>query len=154
MYLVQINPTTLLVTNVIPAAESPPGRLDNSYVLSDTAPNLGEPYNSDTGVFGGPPMRRRWITNLAFDNRFTKEERVNIEMAALVDPAMSTEQKRQAVSLQVDLGRAKKASYTDLDRADTQAGVQQFEAYGLIGVGRAAEILADPIAAHEYFPDA
>lgn len=92
-----------------------------------------------------PDAAHRIITNLAFDLRFTKEERVDIEMASLDDPTAPYEMRRQAADIRVALQRANKASLTDLDDPVTRANVQQFEQYGLIGEGRAAEILDTPV---------
>ena len=41
------------------------------------------------------------------------------------------------------------AEWIDLERADTRSGVQTLEAVGLIGVGRALEILDAPIEEDE-----
>lgn len=41
------------------------------------------------------------------------------------------------------------AKFIDLDRDDTRAGVQALEAAGVVGAGRAAEILDAPIEPHE-----
>ena len=128
-------------------------QLSDRFCVAPDHVEKGWDYHPETEKFS-PPGRRRWLTNLAFDNRFTVTERVNIELASLIEPGMTQEQKRQALELRVELERAKKATYTDLDRADTRAGVQKFEAFNLIGPGRAAEILDGPIAEHEFHPDA
>lgn len=156
MYLIKLDANNVviaieLVQDVLGVPMLTP--LDPTYLLTVEAPVMGQTFDPAAKTFTGPP-RRRWITNLAFDNRFTVDERVNIELAAMVEPGMTVEQRRQAMALRVDLDRAKKATYIDLDRADTQAGVQQFETFGLIGAGRAAVILADPIESHEYFSEA
>lgn len=90
-------------------------------------------------------VTRRIITNLAFDLRFTPDERVAIEMASLDDTSASVEAREQAAYIRVALQRADKASWTDLDDPVTRDSVQQFEQYGLIGEGRAAEILDSPV---------
>lgn len=41
------------------------------------------------------------------------------------------------------------ATFIDLDRPDTRAGVQALEAAGLLIEGRALEILDAPVLAHE-----
>jgi hypothetical protein len=66
-------------------------------------------------------------------------------MAALDNPSASIEQRAQAAALRADLKDQEQATYIDLDRADTRAGVQMLEAAGLIGVGRAAQILDAPV---------
>lgn len=90
-------------------------------------------------------VTRRIITNLAFDLRFTPNERVAIEMASLDDTSASAEAREQAAYIRVALQRADKASWTDLDDPVTRDSVQQFEQFGLIGEGRAAEILDSPV---------
>ena len=87
----------------------------------------------------------RVITNLAFDLRFDAAERVAIELASLDDPSAPMEQRQQAAFIRVSLQRANKASYTNLDDPVTRAAVQQFEQYGMIAEGRAAEILDAPV---------
>jgi len=93
----------------------------------------------------------RHITNLAFDLRFTMEERVKMELAALDNPSASLEQRTQSAVLRVILERSRKAEYTDLDDPTTRAGVEQMEALGLLAQGRATEILDTAIASQERF---
>jgi hypothetical protein len=45
------------------------------------------------------------------------------------------------------------ATFIDLKRAETRAGVQALEAYGLIGTGRAAVILDTEPTADERYGD-
>lgn len=85
------------------------------------------------------------ITKLAFRQRFTTTERVTIEIASLDDPAAPMQARQLAATLrssQVDMAAAK---WIDLTRPDTITGVQTLEAFGLLGAGRAAEILSAPI---------
>lgn len=85
------------------------------------------------------------ITKLAVRHRFTPVERVTIEIASLDDPTASMQARQLAATLrasQVDLVAAK---WIDLSRADTITGVQTLEAFGLLGPGRAAEIISAPI---------
>jgi len=85
------------------------------------------------------------ITKLAFRQRFTNTERVAIEIASLDDPAATMQARQLAATLrssQVDMAAAK---WIDLTRPDTITGVQTLEAFGLLGPGRAAEILSAPI---------
>ena len=89
------------------------------------------------------------ITKLAFRQRFTTTERVTIEIASLDDPAASMPARQLAATLrssQLDLAAAK---WIDLIRADTIAGVQMLETYGIIGTGRADAILSAPIQESE-----
>jgi hypothetical protein len=81
------------------------------------------------------------ITKLAFRNRFTADEKIAIEIAALDDPAASMQQRSMSAALRAQQADVAVATYIDLNRVDTRAGVQQLEAVGLIAAGRAAEIL-------------
>jgi len=91
------------------------------------------------------PVRDQIITNLAFDLRFTMQERIAIELASIDDPAAPMEQRTQAAALRVSQERSRKAQFTDLADQVTRAGVEQMEALGLLAQGRAAEILDAPI---------
>lgn len=88
-----------------------------------------------------PSPATRHITELALRKRFTTAEKVAIEMAALDDPAAGLKSRQQAAALRVYLADLRSAAFVDLDFPDTRAGVQDLEAMGVIGVGRAAQIL-------------
>lgn len=70
------------------------------------------------------------ITKLEFLQRFTQAERVAIRTAA-----------KQSVPIEDYLALVDAATFIDVTRADTVAGVQALEQLGLIGAGRALEIL-------------
>ena len=89
------------------------------------------------------------ITRLAFRNRFTQAEKVALELAALDNPAASTAQRQQAAALRSYLKDLDAATFVDLERPDTVAGVQSLGAAWLLAEGRAAAILTAPIEAHE-----
>lgn len=91
-----------------------------------------------------PGPIRRWITKLAFRQRFTPTERATITYAARQAGA-------EAAGIQSYLDDVQAASYIDLERADTRAGVEALEAATLLASGRAAEILDDPIGYDEEF---
>lgn len=91
----------------------------------------------------------RHITGLAFRNRFTRAEKIAIELAALDDPSAPMAQRQASAALRADLKDQESATYIDLERADTRAGVQALEAAGLLAAGRALEILDAPVQAHE-----
>jgi len=93
----------------------------------------------------------RHITTLAFRNRFTRAEKVTLEMAALDNPAAAMAQRQQAAALRADLKDQESATFIDLDRADLRAGVQALEAAGLIAAGRALQILDAPVQEIERF---
>ena len=160
MHLVQLDQDNL-VLSVVPIAQAPFLQLLNALCLiAVNPPQLGQLFDSVTSSFVAPP-RRRWITKLAFDNRFTMDEAVSLKLAQNL-PARLAEENDVAYNarcampaqLQVLQGRLNMATYIDLDRADTQAAVQALEAMGLLGTGRAGEILEGLISTHEYHPEA
>lgn len=85
------------------------------------------------------------ITRLAFRNRFTMVEKAGLEMAGLDDPGAPMSQRQQAAMLRAYLADVAAATFIDLQRPDTRAGVEQLEALGLLAEGRAAEILDAPV---------
>jgi hypothetical protein len=87
------------------------------------------------------PAAARHITPLAFRNRFTTAEKVAIELAALDSPAAEMSLRQQAAALRASLRDVESATFIDLDKADTRARVQGLESAGVIGEGRALEIL-------------
>lgn len=87
----------------------------------------------------------RHLTKLAFRNRFTRAEKVTLEMAALDNPAATIAQRQQSAALRADFKDQEGATFIDLARPDLRAGVQSLEALGLLARGRAAEILDAPI---------
>ncbi len=89
------------------------------------------------------------VTRLAFRNRFTPAEKVGLELAALDDPSAPPEQRQQAATLRAFMKDVDAATFIDLSRPDTVAGVQALEAMGLLAEGRATEILNAPVQAHE-----
>ena len=91
------------------------------------------------------------ITKLAFRNRFTQTEKVTIEIAALDNPAADMQTRGLAASLRANQQDIMAAQFIDLMYADTRAGVQTLETYGMIGEGRAAEILDTEPTADEVF---
>lgn len=93
----------------------------------------------------------RHITRLAFRQRFTQPELIALEIACLDDPSAPIQQRQQAAALRVMQRQVAEATYIDLDRQDTRAGVLQLEAAGLIGPGRALEILDSPIRPSEVY---
>ena len=88
-----------------------------------------------------PPAPRR-ITRLAFLSRFTDPEAVAIDLASIGATA-------QAAGMRRYLSKVNAATYIDLDRADTRAGVQALEAAGVLAAGRALQILDAPVQPEE-----
>ena len=85
------------------------------------------------------------ITRLAFRNRFTTAEKVALEIAGLDNPAASMPERAQAAALRANQADLAAATFVDLTRPDTRAGVQMLEAAGLLSPGRALEILDAPV---------
>ena len=102
-----------------------------------------------------PPAQPRHITKLAFRNRFTTQEKAALELAAVHNQNLAVDHASNllAASLRASLADQRDATYIDLDRADTRAGVEGLEAAGLIGEGRAAEILDAAIEAAERYEE-
>lgn len=82
-----------------------------------------------------PDMR---ITKLAFKSRMTTSERIAIREAGLSDPVVF-----DFMDLLSD------ATFIDLSRDDTINGVNYLESQGHVAVGRASEILTNPIEDEE-----
>lgn len=97
------------------------------------------------------PMQPVKVTKLAFRNRFTQAEKVGIEIASLDDPTAPMQARAGAAALRANSADITAASFIDLTYPDTRAGVQTLEAYGLIGAGRATEILDTPPTESELF---
>ncbi len=92
------------------------------------------------------------VTRLAFRNRFTQPEKVMLEMAALDDPTAPMPARQQAAALRAYLADLAAATFIDLARADTRAGVQFLETASLLGEGRALQILDAPVLPEERHP--
>ena len=84
------------------------------------------------------------ITKFAFRSRFTQTEKVTIEIASLDNPSAGMEARSLAAALRSNQQDIMAAQFIDLALPDTRGGVQALETYGLIGAGRAAEILDTP----------
>lgn len=91
------------------------------------------------------------ITKLAFRNRFKREEKIAIEINSLDNPAAPMVQRQAAADLRASQADQRDATYIDLQRADTRAGVLALEQYGLIAAGRAAVILDTPPTPEEVY---
>lgn len=105
--------------------------------------------NQPTEVSLPPPSASRKITKLAFRNRFTSTEKVSLEMASLDNPAATMQQRQLAAAIRVYLKDADNAKFIDLNRADTEAGVLQLAALGIVTTERAGQILNNPIQPEE-----
>ena len=113
------------------------------------AARMGEYVYAD-GVLTIHPDSR--VTRLAFRNRFTSAEKVALEIAQLDNPAAAMPARAQAAALRSSQADLAAATFVDLQRPDTRAGVQMLEAGGLLAAGRALEILDAPVQSHERPP--
>lgn len=142
------------VTNIIEADLAtimpPDGQL---WVASDAAAR-GDLYDGaqfSRPVQDMPQPTARWITKLAFHDRFTDAELVVIDLSSIDDPQADMATRQQSAGLRVNLKKVDMAAYIDLDRSDTRAGVQQLETAGLLATGRALEILDAEIQPKELY---
>lgn len=99
---------------------------------------LGQAYADGEWTAPEPPAAVRHITRLAFLQRFADAEAIAIDLASI---GATT----QAAGVRRYLSLVNAATYIDLDRPDTRAGVAALEAAGLIGEGRSNEILDAPL---------
>ena len=87
-----------------------------------------------------PPL----ITRLAFLSRFTDAEAIQIDLA-------SAGQTVPAATLRRYMAKVNAATFIDLSREDTRAGVEQLESLGILAAGRAVEILDAPVTEAERY---
>lgn len=103
---------------------------------------LGQTWADDEWVSPAPVAAVRHITRLAFLQRFLDSEAIAIDLASI---GATT----QAAGVRRYLSLVNAATYIDLDRPDTRAGVIALESLGLINAGRAEVILDAPLSAGE-----
>ena len=82
------------------------------------------------------------ITRLAFLSRFTDEEAIALDLASMGATV-------EAAMLRRYMSKVNAATFIDLSREDTRAGVLALETMGILAEGRALEILNAPIQPHE-----
>lgn len=97
------------------------------------------------------PTFGRIITKYAYRNRFTPAEKRAIKKASLGLNLLLTEDQWLSVAVAQDDIMA--AAYVHLDRPETVSGTQALEVLGLIGTGRATEILSPPVWSTELLPE-
>lgn len=123
------------------------GPIDASHMLRIDALDvslIGRTHDSVDGWAEPEPPAAvpRHITRLAFLQRFDDSEAVAIDLASMGATP-------QAAGMRRYMQLVNAATYIDLDRPDTRAGVIALEAAGLLAAGRALEILDAPMAASE-----
>jgi hypothetical protein len=127
-----------LVENVILADQAFADSIAPGWDAVVPSQNAGIGWTYVDGVFTAPPAPTptpaqpiRTLTKLQYMGRFTDAELVGIYTAA-----------KTVVQVEIWLEKFKLASEINLDDPATVSGLQAMESAGLIGVGRAAEILA------------
>lgn len=134
------------------AEASPDFAADQGWVPAGDS-NIGDYWDPETGFTPGPapepPAPDYRITRLAFRNRFLPAEKVTLELATLDNPSAPLLARQQAAALRAYLADVAAATFVDLSRADTRAGVEYLETVTLIAAGRAAVILDGPIQPEE-----
>jgi hypothetical protein len=110
--------------------------------------NVGWHYDGElfTPPEGYVPEGSVRITQLAFLNRFTDTEAITIDLASMGATV-------EAASLRRELKRTDAAKYIDLNDPGLIAGLNKLELYGLLGEGRATEILTAQVTAKELYTD-
>ena len=99
---------------------------------------------------GGPDGPGPFLSNYAFDMRYTLPERIAIKRLADERSADGT-YTDTALAVQVNIERAQKAQYVDTKLQATRKGVMQFVTLGVFSEARALEILDAPIQPHEMY---
>lgn len=107
-------------------------------IPADAGGQIGDLWDGEVFTAPPPAAAAKRITRLAFRNRFTAAERIALYTAA-ANNAM----------LRAYLDDVGAATYIDLSRTETIEGVQALEAAAIIGAGRAAEILTNPVREDE-----
>ena len=91
-----------------------------------------------------------FLSNYAFDMRYTLPERIAIKrLADQRNPDGSYTD--TALAVQVNVERAQKAKFVNPQRAETRNGVMQFVVLGVLTEARAIEILDAPIQPFEAY---
>ena len=134
-----------VVANVIESANQP----DAQSGVWVACGNAGPGWVYDGTTFAPPVPSAtvpptRFITQLAFLNRFTDAEAIGIDLASI---GATT----QAAGMRRYLNKVNAAEFIDLDRADTRAGVQALEAGGALAAGRALTILDAAVQSGERY---
>jgi hypothetical protein len=101
------------------------------------------------------PAPHRWITPDAFTSRIAQMEVAMIELASTDNPNASQAQRLAAAGLRATVRRLSQVQYVDLGRRDPQSAyalLMALEQMGLIGAGRALEIVEAPVQDGELSP--
>jgi hypothetical protein len=119
--------------------------LDDGTTYETIVWDNGEPLPSkevlDTWIASNAPSQNRRITVYAIRQRFTIPERVGIELTSIDNPTASDDIRQFSALLRVVLMDLQSATFVDLDNTNVIQLIQMLEQRGLIGSGRASEIL-------------
>jgi hypothetical protein len=108
----------------------------------------------DSWIASNQPQSSSKITVLALRNRFTLIEKTTIELASIDNPNEQLADRQEAAMIRVMLADLAAASYIDLTSAELAASLNFLEQSGLIGQGRANEIISAPVIEIEQVPEA
>lgn len=97
------------------------------------------------------PPRPKRITKYAFRMRFTDQEKEDLELAAAHNPADPIANRRQAAKIRLWMEDIRQMDYINLENPKIINGVNAMESNGIIGSGRAAEILSTEISEDERY---
>lgn len=115
----------------------------------DGTPVEGQPYRMLLdGAYAesiwSVPEQSHKITQLAFLNRFTDDEAVDIDLASIGST-------REAALLRRYLQKVNAATYIDLARPDLAEDLQKLVVFNILTQERVDTILSSPIQDHEVF---
>jgi hypothetical protein len=105
--------------------------------------------NQPSEISIAPPNEPRKITVLAFRNRFHMAEKVALELMSLDDKTAPFQARQIAASLRVYAKDSDNAKFIDLERQDTQYGLYQLVALGILDMSRADEIIHNQVQPEE-----
>jgi hypothetical protein len=95
------------------------------------------------------PPAPRHITPLALLRRLTIAEEVALELSSVDNTSAGFDQRAQAAAVRVAVRRLTSAKFIDLDDPELAATLAGFEQAGLLGAGRAAEIVSAAVQPQE-----
>lgn len=122
------------------------------YTTIDTSPTPPAWLEPDPEVEPPPaadPPTEILISKVALLRRATLTERVSMEMAQIDNPGASIEQRQYAATMRVWMRELESMKAINLVDPEVIAGIRGLESAGLIGSGRADQILSQVVEDHE-----
>lgn len=98
-----------------------------------------------------PSMEPKWITKYAFRRRFTDQEKEDLELAAAHNPSDTVANRRQAAKIRLWMEDVRQMDFINLEDPKIINGVNAMETNGIVGTGRAAQILSTDIGEGERY---